>query len=452
MRTNHMSRRAFLRALPAYIGATTFVAMACEPVIPVVVLPVQNTPTPGSMPPMVEKITLTIWGLNQRMLTWFSEHTTALIEQSRVEIEVMPVADGSQMSALAASGTPSDILLVDPIIVGALERTGALVALGELADSAGVDLTPYWPAARQAFTSPQDGLLYALPVSGNYGPVAYFYNQEFFEEVGLFPPQSSWTVDELAEGGAVLSDATLRRDDGTWGARLYGLNQSYLTGYLRTFKGELLNDSGTEMLLQSEEAFTAVDWLYSLHTISNVLDFLPSDIGREELFLGGQVGIMNQTASWILSANNAIPNFTIGAEVPPAGVDNVRGTQAWAEGLAISTMSSDPALVIEVIASFTNQENGIAQAPVVGSPGARNDVWESEALNAIHPIFGRFAEIFPDGPDSLRLPVNPALSFQDFQAVLNQNLTSIWLGEMDVREGLDRANQECQALLERYIA
>ena len=82
-----------------------------------------------------------------------------------------------------------------------------------------------------------------------------------------------------------------------------------------------------------------------------------------------------------------------------------------------------------------------------GSPGGRTDVWESDRLAEISPIYRTIAATFPDGPAPWYRPANARAS--EFIDTLNNDLQAIWTGQVGFEEGVETTNMLCQEVLDK---
>ncbi|MBM3188844.1 MAG: hypothetical protein FJZ90_09000 [Chloroflexi bacterium] len=81
-----------------------------------------------------------------------------------------------------------------------------------------------------------------------------------------------------------------------------------------------------------------------------------------------------------------------------------------------------------------------------GSPGARNDCWQSQEIYEFFPHFRDVVNTYPDGPQPAYTPANGRLS--EFNDVVGQNLQAIFAGEVGIDEGLETAQKLGQEVLD----
>jgi hypothetical protein len=74
-------------------------------------------------------------------------------------------------------------------------------------------------------------------------------------------------------------------------------------------------------------------------------------------------------------------------------------------------------------------------------------VWESEKLNAIHPIYQMHAEAFPDGPQPWHRAANARVG--EFTDTMNNNLQAIWTQSVEFEEGVEQLYTLCQEVLDK---
>ena len=79
--------------------------------------------------------------------------------------------------------------------------------------------------------------------------------------------------------------------------------------------------------------------------------------------------------------------------------------------------------------------------------GGRKDVWESEELNAIHPIFQTHQQLYPEGPRKWHRPANARTT--EFVDTMNNNLQAIWTDSVGFDEGAALVHELVQEVLDK---
>lgn len=147
------------------------------------------------------------------------------------------------------TGQPPDVGYIDALRAPEYIREGRLRPLDELIDTE--ELDDFYEPLLAYFQ--RDGQTYALP--RDYQTVALLVNVDLFEEAGLEPP-TTW--DEFYEAAATLTDGDV-----------YGLglttNLWNWLSFLFQAGGSLLDETGTQMTLDTPEAGKALTFYTNLY-------------------------------------------------------------------------------------------------------------------------------------------------------------------------------------------
>lgn len=441
MSTRNVSRRQFLTGSLAFTGALALSACAA---------PAAPTASEGgeAMAPAEEMITILFhtrlgthadWHISRKEL--FEEQNPGL----KLEIDELP---GNEMYTkiyvLSASGTVGDVVWTYLNNPPEHKAKGVLIPLDDIIAAKDFDLSEFWDALLDALTL--DGELHAIPNHGHYGTTAYYHNKTLMEEAGVEPPDTEWTTADL-----VTIAAAVTAPPEVWGMRSSGTGQEHIPSYLRIFGGDVLNEEGTKSLLDQEESVAGLRWLYDLQHTHEVD---PCQCGDETVnnFVAGTVGIHNTTTGLIgrytNMRNEGEIEFDWDAVVGPVGPTGLRGSQVSAAAFGITGNSEHPSEAFQVLDFYSTKEDGIEHVFFgAGSPGGRKDVWESEELNSIHPIFRMHQEIYPNGPRKWHRPANART--QEFVNTLNNNLQAIWTEAAEFDEGVELTHELVQEVLDK---
>jgi len=435
----NVSRRQFLAGSLATTGALAL--SACVPA----------APTAGdgeSMEPSTEPVTVLFHTRLGTHADWHKSRKDLFEEQNPgilLEIDELP---GNEMYpkiyALSASGTVGDVVWTYLNNPPEHKAKGVLVPLDDIVAAKDFDLSNFWDSLLQALTL--DGELHAIPNHGHYGTTAYYHNKTLIEESGAENPNPDWTVDDYVTiGQAVTAPPEV------WGVRSFGTGQDNIPSYLRLLCGVARNEEVRQSLLAEEEAIAGLRWLYDLqHT--HQID--PCQCGDEVAnnYVAGTVGIFNTTTGWIGRLNNMKNDgdleFDWDAVVGPVGPTGLRGSQVSAAAFGITGNSEHPSEAFQVLDFYSTKEDGIEHVFFgAGSPGGRKDVWESDELNSIHPIFRQHQEIYPEGPRKWHRPANARTS--EFVNTMNNNLQAIWTQAVEFEEGVEQTHLLVQEILDK---
>ena len=401
-----------------------------------------------SMEPSTEPVTVLFHTRLGTHADWHKSRQDLFHEQNpniTLEIDELP---GNEMYpkiyALSASGTVGDVVWTYLNNPPEHKAKGVLIPLDDIVAAKDFDLSQFWDSLLQAVTL--NGELHAIPNHGHYGTTAYYHNKTLIEESGAALPNPDWTVDDyVAIGQAVTAPPEV------WGVRSFGTGQEHVPSYLRIFGGDAISEDGLTSLLDQEGSIAGLRWLYDLqHT--HEID--PCQCGDEVAnnYVAGTVGIFNTTTGWIGRLNNMMNDGDLDFEwdsvVGPVGPTGLRGSQVSAAAFGITGNSDNPSDAFQVLDFYSTKEDGIEHVFFgAGSPGGRKDVWESDELNSIHPIFRQHQEIYPDGPRKWHRPANART--QEFVNTMNNNLQAIWTEAVIFEEGVEQTHLLVQEVLDK---
>lgn len=439
MNQSRISRRDFLRG--SAITAATVFAAACAPAAQ----PAAQTSAEGSEAPSSEDITLVFHSRLGAHADWHISRVPLFEEQNpglKLQVDEL---DGNEMYpkiyAMAASGTVGDVVWTYLNNPPEHKAKGVMIPLDDIIEAKNFDVTVFWQSLRDALTL--EGQLHAIPNHAHFGTIVYYYNKDLYEAAGQELPTADWTVDDLVERSKAIT-----QEPDTWGFRASGTGQEHIPSYLRTFGGDLLNAEGTQCLLMDEKSQAALRWLYDLRFVHNADPCICGDQMREN-FVAGKVGAFNTTPGLVAEFRN-VPDWTFewGAALAPIGPDGLRGSQVSGAAFCITGNSKHPNEAFQVLDFYSTMEDGIEHVfGGAGSPGGRNDVWSSDRLNEINPIYKITVEKYPDGPLPWYRPANGRVS--EFIDTMNNNLQSIWTEQLSFEEGLEQTYTLCQEVLDR---
>lgn len=448
MSSRSLSRRQFLSGSLTLAGSLVLAACAAPAAPPAAGGGAAEPAAAGGAAPSQEPITLLFHSRLGSHADWHKSRVALFEEQHpglKLQIDEL---DGAEMYtkiyALAASGTVGDVVWTYLNNPPEHKAKGVLIPLDDIVAAEDYDLSPFWESLLAALTL--DGQLLAIPNHGHYGTTAYYINKTLIAESGMAVPDSSWTVDDLL----AIAKATTKGPE-IWGMRASGTGQEHIPSYLRTFGGDAINEEGTKSMFDQEGTIAGLRWLYDLQHSNQVDPCLCGDQIHEN-FVAGTVAIYNTTTGRVGQYNNMAKagelKFEWDAIVSPIGPDGVRGSQVSAAAFGITGNSKHPNEAFKVPTFYATKEDGIEHVLFgAGSPGGRKDVWESDELNAIHPIFRTHQQLYPNGPSKWHRPANARTT--EFVDTMNNNLQAIWTNAVGFDEGVATVHELVQEVLDK---
>ena len=432
-----MSRRRFLKG--ASLALTGAALAACVPAQPGAQQSGQAA-AGGSKEP----ITLTFHSRLGSHADWHKSRVALFEEQNpglKLKIDELPADQMiNKLYTLAAGGNLGDNCWT--YLNTTLEHVKKKVAapLDDLIAAANFDKKPFWPAIIQVLTI--DGKQYALPNHGHFGTVAFYYNPDLWAAAGAKEPNPDWTVEDLAEGAKKIT-----KSPDTWGFRATGGGDEHIPYYLRTFGGDMLSADGKKALFTDEKSLQGLKWMFSL--LEDKADPCVCGDQQRENFVAGKVGAFNTTTGLVAEFSKVKDwKFKWGVTVAPKGPGGVRGTQVSGGAFCVTPNSKHPTEAFKVLQFFSTKEDGIQHVlGGAGSPGTRDDVWQSDELNKFSPIFREILAAYPQGAVPWYYPANGRTS--EFAQVRDNNLQAIWTKKVGFDEGVEQLQKLCQEVLDK---
>ena len=158
-----------------------------------------------------------------------------------------------------ASGTPSDVIMINRNQLPFFASQNALLPLDDLLKKDGFSLENIYYQTEIELCE-WDGVTYALPNSSATGFALLFWNKELFAEAGLDPEMGPATWDDLDR----MNKALFKVEDGK--IRQLGLPPSHLpaeftTIFLAGNNGLILSKDMKKVVINSQEAKDTLSWM-----------------------------------------------------------------------------------------------------------------------------------------------------------------------------------------------
>ncbi len=255
--------------------------------------------------------------------------------QKEVYVKFEPVQGGpDKIKVEIAAGAAPDIFYWVDTLLPPLVKKGTVADISGLIKESKFDLGQYHPVLLDGVR--YDDKIYGLPIY--YGAGALVYNKDLFDEFRLSYPDENWTWEDFRKAAKKLSQS------GNMRAKRFGALAPDPMSIIRSFGGELFDDSGSRCLIDSNETRQALKFLLAL---KNVDKSVPSaaEMGGDDfrngvqMFMGGRVG-MFIAPSYILASLADIKSFSWDvAPLPMAPDGRRRGSFISTGTLHISSQS-----------------------------------------------------------------------------------------------------------------
>lgn len=384
----------------------------------------------------------------------YMHDTKPLFEKANphVTIEIRQHPDYfTKVVALAASKTEGDVIW--GYIGGGVYLTfavkGILRALDDLVKAEGFDLGQYFPGSVDS--GRWEGKLYALPEGGFPANRPTFYNDNFFKAAGVkydHKVDLDWTTDNLVDIALKITRRTGDKVD-VFG-HLPSRDFQGFVGWLRVFGADLLAPDGRKCVMNTPQGVECIQYLHDLfykHKVSPT----PQQIEQNDqnMFVAQKLAMFESASGTIDTLLATLGGkFTFGvANRPKHAKTGKRGEMWGANHLGLSARTKYVEDAWELIKYWTSHEIGVYKSVSgSGTPGGRPDVWYDPRLAAMHPGFAICADAQKfSGPHIL--PWN--LRGTELTTVLANEMDQVWLNKVDVAEGVKKAAQAVQEVLDK---
>ncbi len=302
----------------------------------------------------------------------------------------------------------------------------------------------------------------AAAVVGHPGNVQYYINKTMIEKAGLKvpPADGNWSYEDLM----TISKGLTKSEGGrtTVFGYLPGLSDTtaneYIVGMLRAFGGDLFDADGKKSLLNTPESIAALKVIADLYK-AGVCYPWAADIQaqRPGLFQGQKVGIMTMTsaaaASWPDQIAKLPEPFEMDVVPNPLGTTGKHATQVSSDGKGVSASTKVPQQAWMVLSRlYTGQKHGVERFKNgLGSPGSRNDVWDSDEFRQKAPKLQNIAKylVLPPSPEmpAWHHPANGR--FAEHEPILLNEFIKVSLGQLDVEKYAQDVGKQIQEILDK---
>jgi ABC-type glycerol-3-phosphate transport system substrate-binding protein len=322
------------------------------------------------------------------------------------------------------------------------------------------DQKQFWPGNIRTYT--REGKVWGLPVVGHPGAIQYFINKTMIEKKGLkMPPaDGKWTFEEFIALAKGLTESAQGR------TTVYGVIMPFgnvtinegMVGFLRAFKGDLFDADGKKCLLNTPEAMAALKMFAQPFKDGSAVPWAADiDAQKPGLFQGQKAGIIIQTsaaaAAWPGQIEKLPEPFEMDVVPPPIGPLGTFGTQVSSDGKGVSATTKNPQQAWMVLSRlFTSRDHGINRFKNgLGSPGSRNDVWDSDEFRSFAPKLQNIAKhvVLPPSPpmEAWHHPANGR--FAEHEPILLNEWVKVTLGQLDVEKYAQDVGKQIQDIMDK---
>lgn len=396
---------------------------------------------------------------------WYDGFIAKFEEQHpniKIERQWFPRGEMHQKQVqLAATGQIGDTVRINVApVVSELQLKGILYDLDSLfkgdQDWVTKDQKEFWPGNLKTYT--REGKLWGLPVVGHPGCLQFYTNTTMIEKAGgkMPPADGNWSYEDMT----TLSKTLTKSEGGR--TTVYGvlpcIGNEGIVAFLRSYGGDLFDADGKKCLLNTPESKAGLKALADLYTVHKSAVPWEATLNAQELFQGQKVGMAILTsfaaASWPDQIAKLPNKFEMEVFPNPLGPTGKHSSQVSSDGKGVAKATKNPAEAWTVLSRlFTSRQHGIERfANGLGSPGSRNDVWDSPEFKQKAPKLANIAKVLVLPPATeMAAWHHPANGrFAETETLLVNEFTKVLLGQQpDVAKAADDIAKQIQAIMDK---
>ena len=351
----------------------------------------------------------------------------------KVDIQVVPWGNyWDKLQTAVAGGEAYDVFWMNGPNFPVYASKGVLMDLQDQVAADSVDMSVYPQSLVDLYTF--DGDVYGLPK--DFDTIALYYNKDLFDAAGLDYPTGDWTWDNLKSAAQDLTQ------DGNWGFASTTSDQEGYWNFIYENGGQVINDDGTQVLLDQPAACDAIDYLYSF-----VADGLSPDGATmssispsTQLFPGGRVAMM-AGGSWLAKTYaDAEPNIDVAPlpkEVKRASIIHGLGNVVWSK-----TQHPDEAWQFVEFLGSDKAATILAQSgTVIPAYNGFQDAW-------VESVPDMNLQVFMDAT-KYAVPYPTAAQGMEWNAKVTEVLGEVWNGNQPIDGACQRAAEAADAVLKQ---
>lgn len=303
-----------------------------------------------------------------------TDAVAAWSEESGMDASVQVAADLNQeLSQGFAAGSPADVFYASTDQLAGWVANGSMHPYGDQLEATG----DFYPSLRENFTVEDE--FYCAPK--DFSTLALVINSEAWEQAGLGEADIPTDWDGLRSAAE-----TLTTDDQV--GLSFGPEYQRLGVFMAQAGGGLLNEDGTEAIVDSPENVQALEFVQEMLNEGTLAYPSAIDTGWGGEAFGSENAAMTIEGNWVIGAlQNDYPDLdyqVVPLPAGPAGEATLQFTNCW--GIAADSPNVDAATELVEFLTTTEQQVTFAEAfgvmPSVESAGDdfRNLFPEQEAF------------------------------------------------------------------------
>jgi len=430
------SRRSLIKLLAA--GSAALSARALLPALPAgaVAAPARQGQAGG-------KLSVSFWfGAQEELDAWRAR--TEYFKESHPGVEIQEVsANGwgqvqrAKLETMIAGGNAPDVIRLLNYDTVVLASRDAIIPLDDLIkNDATVNWDDFLPKARDAMK--WGGKIYGLPE--NAESYAIYYNRDAFAAAGLPDPNDQAKAGEWTAEAFLTAAKKLTSGEGS--SKKFGFLHETWTyeNWIFAGNGKILSDDATEVLLDRDEATSALQWAADLANVHRVAPS-PVEIGGRpptEIFAQG-IAAMYLMGRWYAAYFENTIKDSFRWDVAPMFKLVKIASKYEVDGYAISTQSKNKDLAWEYVRTITDTRGQLIWSSV-GIP-TRKSALEDPSFASI-PWSKAYIEMLPLVEFTPYIPQSA-----EIERLMLSELEGMWLGRESAKDATARTAQKIRDVL-----
>lgn len=427
MTGKHLSRRDFLKAAAAGAGAAT---LGAAPAL-------FNTAALAQEP-----VTLTVAHAWDISFMPHQEEWDAMFMANNPDIQISNINNtwGDHQTIVptwAAANQLPDILYVHGSRAYPWAHEGLLIDIEARAtEDTAFDVNGIFEEALRLYR--YEGNLHSIPY--DHGPIILGYNKTMFDANGLDYPTEDWTMDDFKAAALALTIPGQQ-----WGySGYYGtinLGNESSQAHLGPWGGTTFNDDESGLLLDSDEARTALNFWFDLMHVDHAI---PNEEERSSfpaaIYLSGQVGMLG-LATWGTPEMSDFATFEWDVAPWPTGPAG-RRTGSFGSGYGITRDSQNPDAAWRYLSAYLSKEGMEFMWGTSGRGSPAREAAYQSYLDSERAPDG--AQYYLDALANYAVTGHPykSLTGPRVMDVINQNNTLLHTGEITVDQFISNVMEQ----------
>lgn len=403
-------------------------------------------PKPQAGPPQGNaSLSIAVW--TDAVRTWQNDSAEEYAKahpEVVLKIEQVPYDEmAKKQLAGVATGTLQDLVFSGVKWFAYSAYKGAFKALDDYVKTNDPGMDDFFEGAIS--NSKLDGKLYSLPFEVNTGNTnIVIYNKNLLDEKGVKEPTDEWSVEEFASAAGKITD----KEKKTFGTNYLTTNYYDFATLARSYGGDIFDSEAKKFTFATDpKSVEAAQWKVDLRLKHNGAPLRAEAQGLQ--FAAGQIGFNCTGIYSIKGMGQTIGDkFKWDVVLGPTGPGGLRGYEVFTTMYSMYSKSKNPDAAYDLLVHMTSKDTAMVAFVEQGQPPARKSIWMSPEAEKESPVWKRAAEWLSDGKNKGPFPMPYNLRFSELQDKFGNLVQTLWYGEVDFQEGLQKVQDECQKIMD----